>query len=400
MKKNINKILIILILITVLSFSVFNTYVRATSKLSLSVPSSVNLNSTFEVKFNMSSDAFSVQANITVTFSDGTTQSGRIVYLQGMESSFPNSIKFKASKAGKVTVKATEIVIADAAANASETNGSTETTLNVVDPNASSSTNTGTSQKPSTPSKPSKPSTTPSTNPTTNTAGSSTSTSVTFSDVNETVYLTTRCNIRSSYSTTSTKITTLNAGTALNRTGIGSNGWSRISYNGSTGYVLSEYVTKINPNSTTTTDEVVFTDIKSTMYAKASCNVRESYSTSSAKVGYLNKGQKIELTGTSTNGWSRIKYNNKTAYVSSSLLSKDEVKVEDNTTNEVTNSVVNDIENSANQVTENQLNEIKNKVGVLPEVGFNIANNLQIVAVVISILSCMLLIIYIKKNDL
>lgn len=69
----------------------------------------------------------------------------------------------------------------------------------------------------------------------------------TFSDVNQTVYATTQVNIRSSYSTSSSKIGSLQKGQSVTRTGIGSNGWSRVSYNGQTGYIDSSYLTTTKP---------------------------------------------------------------------------------------------------------------------------------------------------------
>lgn len=70
---------------------------------------------------------------------------------------------------------------------------------------------------------------------------------VSFSSVNETVYATASVNVRSSYSTSSSIIGGLDEGQSVTRTGIGDNGWSRISYNGSTAYVSSDYLTKTKP---------------------------------------------------------------------------------------------------------------------------------------------------------
>lgn len=74
---------------------------------------------------------------------------------------------------------------------------------------------------------------------------------VSFSSVNETVYATASVNVRSSYSTSSSIIGGLDEGQSVTRTGIGDNGWSRISYNGSTAYVSSDYLTKTKPKEET-----------------------------------------------------------------------------------------------------------------------------------------------------
>lgn len=69
----------------------------------------------------------------------------------------------------------------------------------------------------------------------------------TFTSVNETVYAKSKANVRSSYSTTSSIVGSLKVGDSVKRTGIGSNGWSKISYNGQTAYVSSSLITKTKP---------------------------------------------------------------------------------------------------------------------------------------------------------
>lgn len=87
----------------------------------------------------------------------------------------------------------------------------------------------------------------------TTTTAASSSDGVTFTSTNDTIYATANVYIRSSYSTSSTKIAKVSSGTALTRTGIGSNGWDRVSYNGGTYYVYAKYFTTTEPTTTTTT---------------------------------------------------------------------------------------------------------------------------------------------------
>jgi len=91
--------------------------------------------------------------------------------------------------------------------------------------------------------------------------------SVTFEKVNDTIYATTAVNIRKSYSADSAKVAQVTAGTALTRTGIGSNGWYRVTYNGSTCYVFAEYFSTKKPSagetSTTKKEEAPVTDTTS-----------------------------------------------------------------------------------------------------------------------------------------
>ena len=63
-----------------------------------------------------------------------------------------------------------------------------------------------------------------------------------------------------------------------------------------------------------------FATVNETVYATSSVNVRSSYSTSSSVIGSLNKGDSITRIGKGSNGWSKVKFNNQTAYISSSYL--------------------------------------------------------------------------------
>ena len=79
--------------------------------------------------------------------------------------------------------------------------------------------------------------------PNNTTNGNSTSNGPTFKNVNETVYATTNVNIRKSWDANSEKIGTLSKGQSITRTGIGSNGWDKVNYNGTTAYISSSYLT-------------------------------------------------------------------------------------------------------------------------------------------------------------
>lgn len=125
-------------------------------------------------------------------------------------------------------------------------------------------------------------------------------------------------------------------------------------------------------------DEVVmpkFKDVDETVYATKKCNVRSSCSTktNNNKVGSLLEGEQLKRTGVTTE-WSRVIYNGKTAYVATSLLTTEEPVEE---TNEVANEVTN--------MVDAELADIKQNVGVLPEVGNNIAVSLYFVITAIAV---------------
>ena len=86
-----------------------------------------------------------------------------------------------------------------------------------------------------------------------------------------------------------------------------SNGWSKVKHDSRLGYVASQYIDKATTNYTI---KEVNTD---------GLNVRTGPATSYATIGKLNKGTRVEVISESA-GWSKINYNNKTAYVSSGYL--------------------------------------------------------------------------------
>ena len=91
-----------------------------------------------------------------------------------------------------------------------------------------------------------------------------------------------------------------------------SGSWLKVKYNGVTGYVHGDYVTKgTTDNSTTGTTKYVS--------ASVGLNVRSGAGTSYTKLGKLEYNEKVTVLSTS-NGWSKINYNGKTGYVDSSYL--------------------------------------------------------------------------------
>ena len=91
-----------------------------------------------------------------------------------------------------------------------------------------------------------------------------------------------------------------------------SGSWLKVKYNGVTGYVHGDYVSKgTTDNSTTGTTKYVS--------ASVGLNVRSGAGTSYYKLWKLEYKEKVTVLSTS-NGWSKINYNGKTGYVDSSYL--------------------------------------------------------------------------------
>ena len=84
-------------------------------------------------------------------------------------------------------------------------------------------------------------------------------------------------------------------------------------------------------NETKAEPDVKFAQTNQTLYSTGEINVTSSYSTSSNVVGSLKKGDTIEVIGTSSNGWSKVKYNGKEAYIKTELLTETKPKEEKST---------------------------------------------------------------------
>ncbi|WP_066228881.1 SH3 domain-containing protein [Heyndrickxia sporothermodurans] len=131
-------------------------------------------------------------------------------------------------------------------------------------------------------------------------------------------------NMRSKASTSGSIVAKLKKGTKVTVQSE-SNGWSKITASGKTGYVSSKYLTDKNtqskptknpPKQTTPTKTVtkyVEVDAGSTL------NMRNKASTSGSIVAKLKKGTEVTVLSES-NGWSKITANGKTGYVSSQYL--------------------------------------------------------------------------------
>ncbi|WP_346931059.1 SH3 domain-containing protein [Clostridium sp.] len=118
-------------------------------------------------------------------------------------------------------------------------------------------------------------------------------------------------NIRSNHNTSSSIIGKINYNTKVSILEI-SNGWYKIKYNNTAGWISGEYV-KLDSNSNT-----VQTSNTGIVTATA-LNVRSAGNTSSRIIGSLSKNAKVQIISTS-NGWHKIKYNNTTGFVSAEYI--------------------------------------------------------------------------------
>ncbi|MFR1710335.1 MAG: SH3 domain-containing protein [Clostridium sp.] len=134
-------------------------------------------------------------------------------------------------------------------------------------------------------------------------------------------------NVRSGASTSNSVIGSISKNTKVQIIST-SNGWHKVKYNNTTGFVSAEYISissdngnagnnnSNNGNNNSSNNTVISTGI---VNADA-LNVRSGASTSNSIIGSLSKNAKVQIISTS-NGWHKIKYNNTTGFVSAEYIS-------------------------------------------------------------------------------
>lgn len=130
-------------------------------------------------------------------------------------------------------------------------------------------------------------------------------------------------NLRDSATTKGNIAGTLKNGTFLKRTGIGSNGWSRLNYNGKTVYAITSYLTadkNYSAPSVSSEPSDGFKAADGQVTAKEETNLRAEPSTAAQLVATIKNGEFVTRTGENPNGWTRLLYNGQTVYAKTSLL--------------------------------------------------------------------------------
>lgn len=116
--------------------------------------------------------------------------------------------------------------------------------------------------------------------------------------------------LRAEASTTSACLTLLPKGTSVVVEDDSIAGWYKVNHEGVTGYLSSEYVSfSISGSAKLGNGKVTGNDV----------NVRSAASTSASRLGSLNKGDVVAVTGID-NGWCKISFNGKTGYVRSDYM--------------------------------------------------------------------------------
>ncbi len=145
---------------------------------------------------------------------------------------------------------------------------------------------------------------------------------VKITPLSRTLYVTADVNVRAAGSLDAAVIGGYNAGSGVTQTAYTSDGWVQIQYDGGTGYIWGAY---------TSTEQPVFTqDQSGTMYALTDVNVRTGWTVQSEKIGTLSKGRSVQITGTTSNGWTRVVFEGQKGYIASNYLTWSEPVREEN----------------------------------------------------------------------
>lgn len=147
---------------------------------------------------------------------------------------------------------------------------------------------------------------------------------VTETPKEETVKATTTVNVRSSDSETADKVGKVLSGETFIRMETKANGWSKIQFEGKEAFVKSEFlevidtaapVTKETAPETTSTDVPEVSANSDKVTIRTTVNIRKSASETGEKLGVAYMGEQYKLLMKQADGWCKIDYNGKTAYV-------------------------------------------------------------------------------------
>ena len=372
------RVLIVLLNILIIFTAVgMNFNVSFAGEGSISAPGSVNVGEGFTVTVSIPSDAVGYQGEISVKFSNGTTQSsGNLAVVTGLTGDYTHpgnmSYSFTAASEGNATITVSNLTITDRSGTRVNSQRTLTGNISVV--------------------KKAEPAQTPSAPAASSTPAAATSNEPSWNNTGDTVYAVETVNVRSGWGTGNASLGKLGKGSSVTRIAVGSTGWDKVSFKGQTGYIMSKYLTTQNPNGAQTTEqtttentnpadanaaEPAWNNTGDTVYATTSMNVRSSWGTDKPAIGSLKKGDSVTRIAVGSTGWDKIKYNGKTAYVLSKLLTTEKVEPDEdeNTVDE------NAVDQNLTVNEQDVYNRLVEEVGVLPAVGHNFADYVYIIAV-------------------
>ena len=141
-------------------------------------------------------------------------------------------------------------------------------------------------------------------------------------------------NVRSSDSQTADKVGRVAAGTRLPLIEKRENGWSKVEFEGKEAFIKTEYLADVvnvveESNTTTETSAAEQTTAQAgnttvgkdgKVTAKTTVNVRAAANENGERLGVIYQGEKLELVMQQADGWCKVKYKGKTAYVKTEFV--------------------------------------------------------------------------------
>ena len=241
MKQKILKILILMLFVLLLNMCISNNVFASEASISAT---NCNVGENFTVTVNIPEDAVAYQFDLKVTYSDGSTYTtsprgfghNEDFTEQHWAGNYTTSISGKV--AGNATVVINNIILAGINGNQLNSLTTQSTAITISDPNPQPQPSNDDTPEPPAP----------------------VVVNLEFTAKNETMYTSRRVNIRQNYGTSSNIIQTLAVGTELTRTGVSQGtadgySWSRVNYNGVTGYVITSALTYEKPSEEEPTEE-------------------------------------------------------------------------------------------------------------------------------------------------
>ncbi|MCQ2523475.1 MAG: SH3 domain-containing protein [Lachnospiraceae bacterium] len=123
------------------------------------------------------------------------------------------------------------------------------------------------------------------------------------------VQTTANVNVRKSASATADKLGSVAEGKMFDVIERMTNGWTKIEYNGSEGYIKSEFLNEVESQSADSVQS------KGKCVANTLLNVRSEASATATKLGVLNEGQSVDFVEEVEGGWCKIKFDGEIGYV-------------------------------------------------------------------------------------
>ncbi len=139
-------------------------------------------------------------------------------------------------------------------------------------------------------------------------------------------------------------------------------------------------------------------EVANKLEAKQDVNIRSEATASSTNLGKLRKGEQVEKTGESKNGFDKVIWNGKTVYIADRYLKKPEAKQEPEEVEVKQEDIDRKLAENKQKKDEEEIKELKEDIPVMPNVG----DQKNYIPFAIFGISCIMLvsyILYIKNKN-